>query len=244
VEDDEIVEVRGGIFGQHTVTDIRHPLAEVRLLSPVAPSQMFGPGLNFADHLAHASEIIGQSEMLDTPQPWHKGINAVIGPDDTIVIPHDSPTGIEFEGECMAVIGRRARRVTPDEAWDCVFGYTCGNDVSERTWQRGDLSFWRAKAADTFSPIGPWIETEFDPRAGSDMVVRLNGREVQRASTRDMYFDFGALVSYVSQWVTLRPGDLIWSGTSGEPQNMNPGDVVEVEVEGIGVLRNPVASER
>ncbi|MBI2871952.1 MAG: fumarylacetoacetate hydrolase family protein [Chloroflexi bacterium] len=244
VEGNEVAEVRGSIFGRSQPTGSRYPLGEVKLLAPVVPSQMFGPGLNFAEHLAHASGITGQTRMAETPNPWHKGVNALIGPEDTIVIPYDSQAGIQYEGECLAVIGRRARRVSSEEGWACILGYTCGNDVSERGWQRADRSFWRAKAADTFSPIGPWIETEFDPRRGSYMVVRLNGREVQRANTRDMHFDFGTLVSYISQWVTLKPGDIIWSGTTGAPENMNRGDVVEVDVEGVGVLRNRVGEER
>ncbi|MEE8443385.1 MAG: fumarylacetoacetate hydrolase family protein [Dehalococcoidia bacterium] len=244
VEGDEVVEIRGGIFGRFETTNTRHKLDSVKLVAPVQPSQMFGPGLNFADHLGHAAAIMGHSEMPPTPDPWHKGVNAIIGPGDTILIPYDSKAGIEHEGECLAVIGKPTRRVTAEEGWERILGYTCGNDVSERTWQRDDRSFWRAKAADTFSPFGPWIDTEFDPRKGGDMIVRLNGREVQRASVGNMHFDFGTLVSYISQAVTLRPGDIIWSGTTGEPENMNPGDLVEVEVEGIGVLRNPVAKER
>ena len=244
VEDGEATAVRGSIFGKFSITDTRRSLSELKLLAPVRPSQAFGPGINFTDHLAHVSAITGQTRMQDTPSPWHKGINAVIGPDEAIVIPYDSPSGIQYEGECVAVIGKRARRVTADEGWGCILGYTCGNDVTDRGWQSNDFSFWRAKAADTFSPIGPWIETEFDPRRGADMVVRLNGREVQRANARDMYFDFGTLVSYISQWITLRPGDLLWSGTAGEPETLKPGDTVEVDVEGIGVLSNPVAKER
>lgn len=243
VANGEITEVRGSIFDRHTLTDSRHSLDDVRLLAPVTPTQMFGPGLNFADHLAHAAGVTGQTEMSSEPQPWHKAVNGLMGPGDAIQIPFDSPSGIQYEGECLAVIGRRSRRLTVDEGWDAIFGYTCGNDVSERAWQSGDGSMWRAKGADTFSPIGPWIDTDFDPRAGGDMIVRLNGNEVQRASTRGMYFDFGTLVSYISQHVTLRPGDIVWSGTTGEPQNMSPGDVVDVEVEGIGVLSNPVELE-
>lgn len=244
VEGSEIVEVGGNIFGRFTVTENRHPLSEVQLLAPFRPSQMFGPGLNFADHLEHASGVIGVASMPEVPQPWHKATSAIAGPGEAIVIPYDSPTGIQYEGECIAVIGRKARRVSPESGWDYILGYTCGNDVSERTWQSNDMSFWRAKGADTFSPLGPWIDTDFDPRHGGDMVVRLNGKEVQRAAVRKMYFDFGTLVSFVSQWVTLMPGDMIWSGTTGEPQNMYPGDTVEVEVEGIGVLGNPVEQER
>lgn len=244
VEGNEVVEIRGSVFGRFETTNIRHKLGSVKLLAPVQPSQMFGPGLNFADHLGYASAITGHSQMPATPDPWHKGVNAVIGPEDTILIPYDSPSGIQHEGECLAVIGKPTRRVTPEKAWECILGYTCGNDVSERTWQRNDRSYWRAKATDTFSPIGPWIDTDFDPRKSGDMIVRLNGREVQRARIRDMHFDFGKVVSYISQAVTLRPGDVVWSGTTGAPENMKPGDLVEVEVEGIGVLRNPIAKER
>jgi 2-keto-4-pentenoate hydratase/2-oxohepta-3-ene-1,7-dioic acid hydratase in catechol pathway len=123
-----------------------------------------------------------------------------------------------------------------------VLGYTCGNDVSERVWQKQDWTFWRAKGADTFAPVGPWIETEADP-TNLEMVVRLNGREVQRANTRDMLHDFPAIISYISQQVTLYPGDLVFSGTTGTTRAMKPADVAEVEIGGIGVLRNYVVAE-
>ena len=243
IEGDTITEIEGDVFGKLEQTSATHQLAAVHLLAPVTPSQMFGPGLNFADHLHHAAGITGQTEMSPTPEPWHKGINSLSNPGDAIVIPFDSTTGVEYDGECLAVIGTTTRRVSPEEAWNRVLGYTCGNDVSERTWQSGDGSFWRGKGADTFSPIGPWIDTDFDPKAGGDMVVRVNGTEVQRASTADMYFDFGQIISFISQQVTLLPGDIVWSGTTGDPQVLNPGDIVDVEVEGIGVLSNPVEAE-
>ena len=142
----------------------------------------------------------------------------------------------------MAVIGRRCRRVASAEALEYVLGYTCGNDVSERDWQKDDRYMWRAKGSDTFCPVGPWIETDLDPH-NVQMGVRLNGQEVQRANTRDMIFDFPAFISYVSQQVTLQPGDLLFSGTTGETGAMKPGDVVEVEMIGIGVLRNYVKRE-
>ena len=243
VEGDTVIEIRGDVFGTFDKTSTSHALSDVRLLAPATPSQMFGPGVNFADHLHEATSITGQAEMAPTPQPWHKAVSAIISPGDTILIPFDSTTGIQHEGECLAVIGQTTRRVSPEEAWDRILGYTCGNDVSERTWQRNDNSMWRGKGTDTFAPIGPWIDTDFDPRAGGDMIVRLNGEEVQRASTADMHFDFGVLVSYISQQMTLQPGDIVWSGTTGEPRNMKPGDQVEVEVQGIGILSNPVAME-
>ena len=118
-----------------------------------------------------------------------------------------------------------------------------GNDISERTWQRDDREFWRAKGSDTFAPIGPWIETSFNPREQNAMIVRVNGQEVQKAYTSDMFFNFGKLISFISQAITLSPGDMIWSGTSGHPENMSHGDIVEVEVENIGILTNKVVNE-
>jgi 2-keto-4-pentenoate hydratase/2-oxohepta-3-ene-1,7-dioic acid hydratase in catechol pathway len=132
--------------------------------------------------------------------------------------------------------------VAPSQALGHVLGYTCGNDVSERVWQRDDWTFWRAKGSDTFAPVGPWIETDVDP-ANLEMVVRLNGSEVQRANTRDMLHDFSTVISYISQQVTLYAGDLVFSGTTGSTTAMKPDDVVEVDIEGIGVLRNYVHSE-
>lgn len=243
VRDDTITEIEGDIFSEFEEASTTHQLVAVRLLVPIVPSQMYGPGVNFVDHLRPADGAGGQVRMVPTPQPWHKGVNALNNPGDAIVIPFDSANGIQYEGECLAVIGAPTRRVSPEEAWHRILGYTCGNDVSERNWQRNDNSYWRGKGSDTFAPVGPWIDTEFDPKLGGDMVVRVNGNEVQRANTANMHFDFGELISYISQQVTLRPGDIVWSGTTGRPENLEPGDTVEVEIESIGVLSNPVEAE-
>jgi 2-keto-4-pentenoate hydratase/2-oxohepta-3-ene-1,7-dioic acid hydratase in catechol pathway len=137
------------------------------------------------------------------------------------------------------VMGRRCRAVRRDQAMGHVFGYTCGNDVSARAWQKADLNWWRAKSSDTFSPIGPFIVTGIDPLAAV-IDARINGRQVQRCSPRDLLFDIPTLIEWISASVTLEPGDLIFTGTSGAPAELHAGDVVEVEIEGIGVLRNPV----
>ena len=144
--------------------------------------------------------------------------------------------------EVVAVIGKTCRRVSTQDAPRFILGYTCGNDVSERTWQQQDRSMWRAKGADTFGPVGPCISLDVDP-GELDICVRLNGQQVHSANSRHMIFDFPTLVSYISQTVTLYPGDLIFSGASGETRPMKPGDVVEVEIGGIGVLRNTVRAE-
>jgi 2-keto-4-pentenoate hydratase/2-oxohepta-3-ene-1,7-dioic acid hydratase in catechol pathway len=244
VDGDEITEIRGSIFTRFRLTDNKLKLAQVKLLPPTEPVQMFCPGLNFADHLKFAGEVLGKDKMpgVEHPEPWHKGRNALIGHEDTIVIPKDSDGEVHYEGEVVAVIGKTCRRVSPKDALRCITGYTCGNDVSERVWQKADWTFWRAKGADTFAPVGPWIETSVDP-SDLDMIVRLNGEEVQRCNTRDMIHDFSEVISYISQQVTLQPGDLIFSGSAGATTAIRPEDVVEVEVTGVGVLRNYVRAE-
>ena len=244
VEGDEIAEIRGSIFTRFRITDNRYKLTDVKLLTPTDPMQMWCPGLNFASHIEFAGSILGADRVGSTssPEPWHKGRNSLTGHEEFIIIPKDSSGDVHYEGEAVAVIGRNCRRVTPKEAQKHILGYTCGNDVSERTWQRDDQTFWRAKGADTFCPVGPWIETEVDPD-DLEMVVRINGTEVQRANTRDMIHSFFEIVSYISQSVTLHPGDLVFSGTTGTTTAMKPDDVVEVEIGGVGVLRNPVMAE-
>jgi 2-keto-4-pentenoate hydratase/2-oxohepta-3-ene-1,7-dioic acid hydratase in catechol pathway len=179
---------------------------------------------------------------LQHPEPWQKGVNALTGPEDPIIIPKDSLGEVHFEGEAVAVIAKACRRVTPVQAPKYILGYTCGNNVSERAWQKSDRTPWRSNGADSFAPVGPWVETDADPQR-LEMIVRVNGREVQHGCTKDMRFSFAQIVSYISQQVTLRPGDLVFSGSSGATEALHPGDVVEVEIPGVGMLRNPVVGE-
>jgi 2-keto-4-pentenoate hydratase/2-oxohepta-3-ene-1,7-dioic acid hydratase in catechol pathway len=244
VEGEEVAEIRGSIFTRFRITDTRHSLGDLELLAPTDPVQIWCPGLNFAEHLEFAGSVLGEEKTPGSqhPEPWQKGRNALNSHEGRIVIPKESWGGVHYEGEAVAVIGRQCRRVAPDQALGHVLGFTCGNDVSERAWQRDDWTFWRAKGSDTFAPVGPWIETDVDP-ANLEMVVRLNGGEVQRANTRDMLHDFPTVISYISQQVTLYAGDLVFSGTTGSTTAMKPDDVVEVDIQGIGVLRNYVHSE-
>ncbi len=244
VIDDEIAEIRGSIYTSFRITDTRHKLSDVRLLPPTDPGELWGPGLNFVDHLEYAGSVFGQGAMPvpEHPQPWRKGRNALTGINDPIIIPHDTAGEIHYEGEAVAVIGKVCRRVSPERASQYILGYTCGNDVSERAWQKQDWTFWRAKGADTFAPVGPWIETDIDPQR-LDLLVRINGEEVQRCNTSDMLFSFAEIVSYISQQVTLRPGDLVFSGATGVTRAIVPGDMVEVDIPGIGILANPVVAE-
>jgi 2-keto-4-pentenoate hydratase/2-oxohepta-3-ene-1,7-dioic acid hydratase in catechol pathway len=240
----EIVEIRGSIYTRFRLTDTVHKLSDVKLLPPTDPGELWGPGLNFVDHLEFAGSVFGTEAppIPRHPNPWRKGRNALTGCGDPIVIPKDSDGQVHYEGEAVAIIGKECRRVTPEEAPRFILGYTCGNDVSERAWQKEDWTFWRAKGSESFAPVGPWIETEVDPQ-DLDLIVRINGEEVQRCNTRDMIFSFAEIVSYISQQVTLRPGDLVYSGATGETRAMVPEDLVEVDIPGVGVLRNPVAAE-
>ena len=244
VMDDDVVEIRGSIYNRFRMTDTRHPISGVTFLAPTEPSEIWCPGLNFADHVEFAATVLsGEAPSVpDHPNPWHKGRNALTGPGEPIIIPKDSSGDVHYEGEAVAVIGKHCRRVTPSQAPRYILGYTCGNDVSDRTWQGEDWTFWRAKGSDTFAPVGPWIETDIDPQK-LEMIVRLNGKEVQRCNSKDMLFTFPEIISYISQQVTLQPGDLVFSGAAGVTLPIKPGDIVEVDIPGIGVLSNPVAAE-
>jgi 2-keto-4-pentenoate hydratase/2-oxohepta-3-ene-1,7-dioic acid hydratase in catechol pathway len=191
--------------------------------------------LNYKSHL-------GGHEAPKRPEPFFKVPSCIIGPGEPIVLPKGT-SRVDEEAELVVVIGRKCSKVSKARALDYVFGYTCGNDVSARDWQRNDIQWWRAKSSDTFGPIGPYIVTDID---GSKLEVtaRINGREVQRCNTSDLLFDIPTLISSISQVVTLYPGDLIFTGTSGTPAQIRDGDVVEVEIEGIGILSNPVKSEK
>ena len=244
VGNDEIIEIRGSIFTRFRLTDNRLPLSDVTLLPPTEPSGIWGPGLNSSNHSATGGQSpdgLGTAQP-GRPEPWPKGRNSLTGHGEPIIIPRDSVGEVHCLGEAVAVIGRNCRRVSPADAGRYILGYACGNDVCDRTWQKEDTTVWRAKGSDTFAPVGPWIETDINPQE-LDLIVRLNGEEVQRVSTRDMLFTFAEIVSCMSQQVTLHPGDLIFSGTSAVTSAIKPGDVVEVEIPGIGVLHNPVAAE-
>ncbi|MGA2589863.1 MAG: fumarylacetoacetate hydrolase family protein [Bryobacteraceae bacterium] len=229
-----IREIRGDLFGAREETGAAHPLSSVKLLHPCEPSKILAVGRNYKSHL-------GDRQQPDRPEMFYKPVSALQHPEEPIVIPPDA-ADVHFEGELVIVVGQRVSRASPGEARAAIFGVTCGNDVSERDWQNGprkDLQWWRAKGADTFAPLGPAIVTGLD--YGNLMLeTRLNGEVVQKQSTADLTFDCPAIVRWVSRWVTLVPGDAIYTGTPGSTRPMKPGDIVEVEIEGIGVLRNRV----
>ncbi len=179
-------------------------------------------------------------EKFRVPQPFFKSPSCLTPHESNIVIPREADT-VHFEAELVVVVGREARHVSEAEAMEYVFGVTCGNDVSARVWQRNDVQWWRAKGADTFGPCGPFIVRGID-YDNLPTRLRLNGKVMQDESTSHMIHGVAKTISFISQHVTLHPGDLIFTGTSGKTAAIQPGDVVEVEIEGVGVLRNHVVA--
>lgn len=214
-------------------TGTRLDSARVTLLAPVDPRQVFAVGFNYHSHQT-------DRELPAHPPIFLKLPASVIGPGADIVYPPGAGN-VHYEAELVLVIGKTASRVTADEAGEYIFGVSAGNDVSERDWQAGDLQWFRGKAADTFAPIGPAVVTGLDYR---DLLVesRLNGKTMQSQRTRDHIHDAHAIVSHISTYTTLYPGDVIFTGTPGETSAMAPGDIIEIEVEGVGVLRNRIGT--
>ncbi len=244
IEGDTVVQVEGTPFGDHSKTEKTQPLGSTKLLVPVIPPTFYAAGINYPEHVTWAANMRGEEPNLPAKADvGYRAINALIAQDEPIVVPKDATEQVQYEGELVVVIGKECRNVTQDEALDYVLGYTIGNDVSERTWQRGDRTLWRAKNTDTFKPMGPWIVTGLDP---DDLHVRiiLSGRVVGEYDVKSAIFGVREYISEMSRYMTLVPGDVLWMGTDGATENMKDGDVVEVEISDIGTLRNPVAWEK
>ena len=233
LEEAAVREIRGDPF-HYSETGAVRPLSEVKLLCPCQPSKILAVGGNYRSHM-DGRPLFAHPEIFFMPP------SALQNPGDPIRIPRDA-IDVHYEGELVVIIGQRLRDATPDEAREGILGVTCGNDVSDRNWQHGpgkDMQWWRAKGSDTFAPLGPAVVTGLD-YGNLQLETRLNGETVQKQTTADLIFDCRTIVSWISGWVTLEPGDAIYTGTPGSTRRIAPGDVVEVEIEGIGVLRNPV----
>lgn len=241
VEGGSVRPIEGGLFEEHRPAGPALALAEVKLLAPVVPSKILAAAVNYPSHVTSARAVVPGGEAPAVPQLFLKPPSAVIGPGEAIVLPAGARR-VDAEGEMVAVMGRVCRRVSPERALEYVFGYTCGNDVSARHWQRDDVQWWRAKGSDTFAPIGPYIATGLDP-GDMELRTRVNGEEKQATNTSALVHGLAEMVSFISQVMTLEPGDLVFTGTPGVTPTLEHGDVVEVEIEGIGVLRNPVVRE-
>ncbi|HLH43384.1 MAG TPA: fumarylacetoacetate hydrolase family protein [Bryobacteraceae bacterium] len=240
LEGERVAELQGGLFDPPVRTGVVRALGEVSLLAPCSPSKILAVGRNYKTHL---SGPVPLSEPA-RPEIFFKPVSSLQHPEGPIVVPPDS-TDLHFEGELALVIGKRLKHASKAEAAAGIFGVTCGNDISERNWQRGpdkDLQWWRAKGCDTFCPVGPAIATGLD-YGNLRLRTRLNGDIVQDQSTADLIFDCVTVVSFISRYIRLEPGDVVFTGTPGQTRPMKPGDVVEVEIEGVGVLRNPLVAE-
>jgi 2-keto-4-pentenoate hydratase/2-oxohepta-3-ene-1,7-dioic acid hydratase in catechol pathway len=236
VEGARALELSGGLFASPHPTGREFPVNELKLLAPCLPPKILAVGQNYSSHL-------GDRKMPKNPEMFYKPVSSLQDPLGPIAIPPDAED-VHFEGELVVVIGKTIRHASREEASAAIFGVTCGNDVSDRNWQRGpgkDVQYWRAKGCDTFAPLGPVIVTGLD-YSNLLLTTRRNGEIVQQQRTSDLIFDVPAVISFVSCYVTLVPGDVIYTGTPGNTQRMVPGDVIEVEIEGIGVLRNPVVA--
>ena len=234
VMDELITIVRGDIFEGATETKETVPLKEVKVLPPVVPSKVLGLGLNYRKHVEEINFEIPEEPLIFLKPP-----SSVIGHMDHIIYPANT-NRVDYEGELGIVIGKKARHVNEEEALEYVIGYTVMNDVSARDYQDKEGQWTRGKGFDTFCPVGPVIATGLDPD-NLKIETRHNGETVQSSNTNDMIFKAAHQISFISNVMTLLPGDLIATGTPSGIGPMKKGDVVEIEIEGIGVLKNFVS---
>ena len=244
LEGDRITEVTGDPFAGYEATRRMHDLAKVKIEVPLLPRTFYAAGLNYTTHIKQvAAERAQEPAIPAKPDMGYRASNALIAHEENVIIPYDATEKVHYEGELVAVIGKKAKHLSEAEAMSCVLGWTIGNDVSERSWQASDRTFWRSKNTDTFKPMGPWIETVADLDAMTT-TVRLNGEVTTEYRTNDMLFGVARFISTMTRYLTLWPGDIIWMGTDGASPDLKSGDVVEVEITGIGVLRNQFVRER
>ncbi len=244
IEGDRIAEVSGDPLTTWQRAGRSHALAEVKIELPLMPRTFYCAGLNYVEHVKEAANKRGEVPNIpERPEIGYRAQNALIAHDEDVVIPRLATEKIHYEGELVVVIGKRAKHLSEADALSCVFGYTIGNDVSERTWQKSDRGLWRAKNSDTFKPMGPWIETDVNLDA-MQTTVRLNGAPRTVFATNHMLFGIARFISEMTKYMTLWPGDVMWMGTDGASPDIKAGDVVEVEISGIGTLRNRFVAEQ
>ena len=235
IESGDVAELDGPPIGELRFSGKRAPLSDCRLLAPVLPSKIVAIGVNYRDHAQEMGHTLPAEPLM-----FLKPATAVIGPGDAIQKPAVTQR-LDYEGELVVVVGGLVRKADRAAAAEAILGYTIGNDVTARDLQASDGQWTRAKGFDSFAPIGPWIETDLDV-ASVAIETRLNGEIRQSSNTKNLIFDPVGLVSSVSNVMTLLPGDCIFTGTPAGVGPMEPGDRVEVEIEGIGVLSNTVAA--
>ena len=237
LEETTVYALVGDVFGSFERGAVLGEMRALRFLPPVVPGKVILTGYNYA---GHAEEL--KKTQPEDPLIFLKAPSAIVGDGDDVYFPRGAEN-VSYEGELVAVIGRRCRRISPQEAPAYILGYTCGNDITDRDLQKRDVQYARAKSFDSFGPLGPCIATGLDP-AELHLQSRLNGEVRQSSSTGLLIHSPAKLVSWASQSMTLNPGDVLFTGTPKGVGLIKPGDTMEVEVEGIGVLRNPVVLER
>lgn len=233
---ERVIEVNGDPINGYEKTTNRLSLSDVTLEVPVVPGTFYCVGLNYVKHIATEGKSIPTK-----PDVGYRANNALIAHKQDVIMPLDSRV-VHYEGELVVIIGKKTRNVAIEDVPSHIFGYTIGNDVSEREWQTTDRTFWRAKNSDTFKPMGPWISTEID-LPNMETVVTVNGMETTRFKTADMLFGIDAFISTMSRYLTLHPGDILWMGTDGQSPDLQHGDVVEVTLTGLGTLSNRFVKE-
>lgn len=233
LDEDKVGRVEGNIFGEYRRLETSFDLRAIKLLEPVIPTKIICMGRNFREHAREQG-----NEVPEVPMLFLKPVSALIANEQEIILPPQSRQ-VEHEAELVAVIGKRGRWIQAEKAGDYIFGYTIGNDVTARDLQARDGQWTRAKGFDTFSPVGPWIETELDP---ADVLItcKVNSELRQMASTKEMVFTINQIVAFASSIMTLEPGDLIFTGTPAGVGPLNDKDRCEISIEGIGSLSNPV----
>ena len=238
-----IQQVSGDPFTAYSVTGVEYDLNEVKILAPIIPPMLYAAGPNYRGHVEGMANRRGSQPVYPTfPEPNFRSVHAIIGTEDNIVIPKDCSGAVQPEGQLGVVIGVNARNVKKDEALNYVFGYTIGNDISQRVWQGGDRTMFRGKNCDTFKPLGPWIVTDLNPN-DLHITVRHNGEIWEDFYSKDQIWDAATWIEELSRYTTLHVGDVLWMGTQGADGDMFPGDVIEVEISDIGVLKNYVVAE-
>ena len=238
-----IKQVSGDPFTEYSLTGVEYQLTDVKILAPVIPSMLYAAGPNYRGHVEGMAKHRGAQPVYPVfPEPNFRSVHAIIETEANIVIPKDCSGAVQPEGQLGVVIGKNARNVERDEALDYVFGYTIGNDISQRVWQGGDRTMFRGKNCDTFKPLGPWIVTGLNPN-NFQITVRHNGEIWEDFYSKDQIWDTATWIQELSRYTTLHVGDVLWMGTQGADGDMFPGDVIEVEISDIGVLKNYVVAE-
>ena len=242
-EDPFITKVFGNPFQNYELSNEKFKIVDVKLHIPVVPSTFYAVGVNYINHINKMAKIRGVEGIIPkNPDVGYRANNALIAHNEPIIIPKDASEDVQYEGELVIVIGKVAKNLNTNNVWDHIFGYTIGNDVSERNWQSNDRTLWRAKNTDSFKPMGPYIETDINLDS-LRTIIKINDEIMDNFKTNDMIFGISDYLCKMTKYLTLYPGDVIWMGTDEVPKNIKDGDIVEIEISGIGRLINPVIRE-